>query len=135
LRAEYPAQQFVGYEPMIKPAAQQSQNKHVVILATAATISSGRYQNLISQFARDTTVRTPDTANWAASIESGLENSINLDEVSQAVSAGADIIVLACTHYLAIEQKLRDTFPTATVIEPTEAVAQRIATLVSRPRQ
>lgn len=135
LRAEFPTQQFVGYEPMIKPAAAESKTHHVVILATVATVASQRYQNLISQFARNTTVRTPDTTNWAALIESGSENNIDLSEVSQEITDGADVIVLACTHYLAIEQTLRDMFPTVTVIEPTEAVARRIATLVSRPQQ
>jgi len=135
LRSKFPLQQFVGYEPMIKPAATQSKNQRVVVLATAATVSSERYQNLISQFARDTIVRTPDTTNWAAQIEAGSENSIDLSEVSQEVSDGADIIVLACTHYLAIEDTLRAQFPSATVIEPTGAVAKRIATLASQPRQ
>lgn len=135
LRAEFPSQRFVGYEPMIKPAAELSKTARVVVLATAATIASGRYQNLINQFARNVVVHTPDTITWAVSIESGLSDDIAFDEVSRDVASGADIIVLACTHYLAIEKRLRDQFPNVTVIEPTAAVAQRIATLASQPRQ
>jgi glutamate racemase len=120
---------------MIKPAALQSKSRRVVVLATAATVKSPRYQNLITPFANGVSFTTIDTTDWARKIETGSENDIDLSEMAREIASGADIIVLACTHYLAIEETMRAQFPTATIIEPTEAVARRIVTLISQPQQ
>lgn len=136
LRLDYPGKLFVGYEPMIKTAAEMTKTGHIVVLATAATAASGRYQNLITQFAEGIIIDAPDTTNWAALIETDSEHTIDIREVAKSVASGADVIVLACTHYLAMEQTFQNLFPTTKVIEPTAAVARRIAaTLVSLPRR
>lgn len=130
LREKYPDHHFIGYEPMIKPIATMTD--HGIVLATSATRKSARYQVLKQAYAYDIRIDEPDTTGWAAMIERGELDDIVFDEVAECIAEGANVISLSCTHYLAIEEKLRTAFPDATVIEPTEAIARRIATIISR---
>ena len=47
LRERWPSLPFVGVEPGIKPAAAQTRNGRVAVMATAATVSSARVQRLV----------------------------------------------------------------------------------------
>lgn len=130
LRETYPNHHFIGYEPMLKPIA--SMTDHGLVLATSATRKSARYQILKRAYAYDIRVDEPDTTGWAAMIERGELDDIVYDEVAACITDGANVISLSCTHYLAIEETLRTMFPETMVIEPTEAIARRISTLISR---
>lgn len=131
LRNKYPAQQFVGYEPMLKPAALFSNSKHITVLATRATRRSRRYIELRDEYANTIVIDTPDTDVWASHIENGRTDDISLAEVQKSVDGGSDIIVLACTHYLVLQERLSRQFPTTLVIEPTDAVAKRISAIAA----
>jgi glutamate racemase len=134
LRADFPDQKFVGYEPMVKPAASQTRSGKIVILATPATLASTRFKKLVTEYGENVQVFTPDCSSWAKDIETNEVDEINLDEVAQAVADGADVIALACTHYLALESRLRQQFPDTQVIEPTPAVAGRITVTSQLPQ-
>jgi glutamate racemase len=135
LRADFPGQKFVGYEPMIKPAVGLSKTSCIVVLATPATIASERYQKLVDQFGQQTHIFTPDCSSWANNIENGHTDRIELGTVAHCLGARADVIVLACTHYLALQDRLHQQFPEAVIIEPTDAVADRISSLIFRPQR
>lgn len=132
LRTAYPAIKFIGIEPMIKPAAILSATGHIAILATPLTLKSQRYRQLVSIYANGTTISEPDTKGWAAAVEYGQVNEIDLDELGKNISHGCDVIVLACTHYLALQPKMVKEFPHVTVLEPTEAIARQITVLAAR---
>lgn len=134
LRTDFPDQRFVGYEPMVKPAALQTKSGKIIILATPATLASIRYKKLAAEYGENIQIFTPDCTSWARDIESGKANEINLDKVTDAINTGADTIVLACTHYLALEHRMHQLFPDVTVIEPTAAVAGRITVVFQLPR-
>lgn len=130
LRARYPKTQFVGFEPMIKTASEISQSRQIISLATAATRQAERYQHLVTNFATNLKITEPDTKAWASQIEAGHSEQIDLNSVESAINAGADVVILACTHYLALEPKLRRILPARVqIIEPTEAVARQIKRL------
>lgn len=133
LRADFPDQEFVGYEPMVKPAAEITRSGCVVILATPATIKSDRYQNLVTKYGQNIRIFTPDCTTWASDIESGNAAKIELGVIAHCVDVKTDVIVLACTHYLELQDRIQQQFPDITVIEPTEAVASRITALTSQP--
>ncbi len=129
LRKKYPDTKFVGIEPMVKPTAAISQNKHIAVLATPLTLKSQRYQQLRTQYATEVAIDEPDTSGWAAAIERGSLDDISFDELRECVTAGCDIIVLACTHYLSLQPRMSQEFPTVTILEPTEAIARQLAAL------
>ncbi len=127
LRQHYPSVHFVGFEPMVKPAAALTKSRHITLLATNATKQSQRLRALINQYASDVHIDTPDTSSWAYMIDQGLTNDIVLNEVATSVAHGSDIIILGCTHYLALEERMRHQFPHCLIIEPTANIAKRIS--------
>jgi glutamate racemase len=131
LRQRYPDVCFMGFEPIIKPAATLTKSRHITLLATNATKHSQRLRALISQYAAGIHIDTPDTRAWAQMIDQGLADDIVLDEVSASVADGSDVIVLGCTHYLAIKRRLQRLFPQCRILEPTAIIAKRISDFAS----
>lgn len=133
LRQKYPAQVFIGLEPMIKPAVELTRSGIIAVCATPSTLKSSRYHRLKEKFASDTTILEPDCSQWARLIEDSEINEKHIsDVISPLLDAGADVIVLACTHYHWINleiAKLAD--GKATVIQPSEAIARRVKQLAS----
>jgi glutamate racemase len=100
----------------------------IAVCATPATLKSERYQWLKDEFAKGVTVIEPDCSDWAKMIE---DNDIDRqqvhDRIDQACQAGADVIVLGCTHYHWIEDIIqREAAGRATVIQPEAAVAEQL---------
>ena len=131
LRQRYSDVRFIGFEPMIKPAATLTKSRHITLLATNATKHSQRLRALISEYATGVRIDTPDTRAWAQMIDQGLADDIVLDEVSASVADGSDVIVLGCTHYLALKMRLQRLFPQCRILEPTAIIAKRISDFAS----
>lgn len=134
LRSRYPEQHFIGLEPMVKPAAGMTQSGVIAICATPATLSSDRYRTLKRQFGSGTTILEPDCSDWARLIE---DNSLNASHVADVIdsvcSEGADVIVLACTHYHWIRTVIeKSAAGRAAVIDPSAAIVQRVRSLLER---
>lgn len=131
LRQRYTDVCFMGFEPMIKSAVILTKSHHITMLATNATKHSRRLRALISEYATGVRIDTPDTRAWAQMIDQGLADDIVLDEVSASVADGSDVIVLGCTHYLAIKRRLQRLFPQCRILEPTAIIAKRISDFAS----
>ena len=133
LRATYPATTFIGIEPMIKPAATMTQTKVITVLATPATLASTQYAILKDLWATDIAVIEPDCATWAGLIEAGQSDQVPIEEtVNDAITNGADVIVLACTHYHWLKERAEDAAASrATILEPSDAIHDRILTLLT----
>jgi glutamate racemase len=134
LRSRYPHQAFIGLEPMIKPAAEQTQTGVVAVLATPATLASTRYHTLKSRYP-DLTVIEPDCSDWAYLIENNAMNRERIEKtVRESIEAGADIIVLGCTHYHWIANEIREeAHGKAVILEPSDAIARRVQSLLATP--
>lgn len=132
LRLKHPTQPFVGLEPMVKPAAALSKSGVIAVLATPATLASERYQAAKQEHATTVDVIEPDCSDWAALIEAESMNREKIDDtVQECLDAGADIIVLGCTHYHWIKQEIVEQAGlNATVLDPSEAIARRIRELL-----
>lgn len=132
LRAAYPAMNFIGIEPMVKPAAAQTKSKKIAVLATDATLTSAAYRLLKDTWAKDVTVIEPDTTDWAALIEAGQSEDVPIEDiVFQLIEEGADIIVLACTHYHWLKERAQLTAgEAARILEPSDAIGSRIINLL-----
>lgn len=133
LRERYPNQRFIGLEPMLKPAVAQTGSGIVAVCATPATLNSQRYGEAKRENANGTHVIEPDCSDWAELIEADQMNRGRIDSVvNESIAAGADVIVLGCTHYHWIKQEMIDAAAgRAKVIEPSEAIARRVRELLS----
>lgn len=129
LRKKYPETQFVGFEPMIKPAAKMTKAHHFTLLATHATAHAPRTEALIKQFAPEMIIDIPDTIGWAKAIDKKEADRIDLSEVTKSIQDGSDGIIIGCTHYIALQQRLEELG--VKILEPTDAIARRIITLTA----
>lgn len=131
-RSNHPSTKFVGIEPMIKPAKTLSRTGHITVLATPRTLSSERYRHLVDTYGSGLLIDQPNTQHWARMIEDDQINDIDLGDVRASVEAGSDVIVLACTHYITLKDRLANLFPGVAVLEPTEAISRQIVRLKSQ---
>lgn len=136
LREVFPGVPFVGMEPAVKPAAEQTQTGVVGVLATPATFQGQLYASVVERFARGVTVLQDVCPGLVAQIEAG-----NLDgEETRAILTRAltpmlekniDTIVMGCTHYPFVIPLIREiTGPDVRVIDPAPAVVAQVGRLL-----
>lgn len=135
LRREWPDVPFVGMEPAIKPAAEDTASGVVGVLATPATFQGKLYASLMSRFAEGVLVLQDTCPGLVAEIEAGhLEEpqteAILRRAVEPMLVKGADEIVLGCTHYPFVGPLLeRIVGKGVRIIDPAPAVARQAARL------
>lgn len=125
----------VAIEPMIKPAANLTKSNKIIVCATPATLMSPRYKELIEEYAKDLEVFEPNCSDWASLIESNSHNQKNIDsDIIGPLEKGADVVVLACTHYHWIEREIDEIASKygASVIQPEDAIVERLKTVLSQ---
>lgn len=133
LRLSYPNINFIGIEPMIKPAVMITKTKSIAVCATASTLNSHRYKYLKKTWAKNVEIIEPDCNDWAKFIENGQSDKINITSIIKTLAKhNVDVIVLGCTHYHWIKQRIiKAAGPNVTVLEPSDAIAARIKSLIS----
>ena len=137
LRASYPVP-FVGMEPAVKPAALHSQTGVVGILATHGTFQGRLYQETSHRFASHVRIIEQVGDGLVELIEQGLceaPQTIQLLHryINPMIEAGADHLVLGCTHYpflIPVIEKISD--GRLTIIDPAPAVAHHVYTLLEQ---
>jgi glutamate racemase len=122
---------IVGMEPAVKPAAMASHSGKVAVVATSATFQGRLFESVVSRFARDVEVMTAACPQWVELVESGVVSGALAEETVSAVleplvADGADVVVLACTHFSFLSDVITDLFPVQ-VIDPAPAVAAQTA--------
>jgi len=134
LRLTYPNQKFIGIEPMIKKAAELTNTNVIAVCATPRTLQSERYKNLIIKFAKHCTIIEPDCSEWAYMIERSQISDEHLsDVVSAMLNQQADVIVLGCTHYHWIKNRIETLADgKAIILEPSSAIADRVESLLAK---
>ena len=122
---------FVGMEPAVKPAAQQTQSGKVGILATGGTFASDRYARLTAKYAQGVTVWEDPCVGLVPEIEAGRLDSPAVHHILRAaltpmLAAGVDTVVLGCTHYPFVLAAVENILGTAVnIIDPAPAVARQ----------
>ncbi len=137
LRAEWPDVPFVGMEPAVKPAALRSKTGVVGVLATQGTFSGRLYRETSARFAKKTTVLTVVADEFVALVERGELEGARAEAIVRAkveplLAAGADHVVLGCTHFPHLAPLIaRVAAGRATVVEPSAAVARQVRRLLA----
>ena len=137
LRAKYPELPFVGLEPALKPAALRSKTGVVGVLATAGTFHGRLYNETKAKFAKNVTVIAAQADEFVTLVErAGLEGlgslgGLEVEKIVRAkveplLKAGADKIVLGCTHFPHLKAVIEKICAgRAEVIDPSDAVARQ----------
>ena len=134
LRGAYPEIPFIGVEPAVKPAALHSRTGVVAVLATAGTFGGRLYNETKARFAKDVRVLAVVADEFVALVESiargegslgdTRSRSIVESKIRPLVDAGADHIVLGCTHFPHLKRLIAAVAgPSVAIVDPSEAVA------------
>lgn len=100
---------LIAMEPMVKPAAETTKSKVIAVCATPTTLASKRYADLKEEFADGIKVIEPDCSDWSYMIETKQVDKEKVKSIVEEVcNSGADVVVLACTHYHWIEDIITD---------------------------
>jgi glutamate racemase len=130
---------FVGTVPAIKPACAASVTKRVSVLGTEATVAREYTRALIRDYASDCKVTLVGSKKLAAYAEDDLagakiDDAAIREEIAPAfVDDGnrTDTIVLACTHYPLLIERLQKLAPwSVNFIDPAPAIARRVTELL-----
>jgi len=138
LRRTFPDIPFVGMEPAVKPAAENTQTRRVGVLATPATFQGALYASVVERFAQDVILYQDTCPGLVQQIEKGNFDTPETRTILEKallpmVGEGVDSIVLGCTHYplvipmikIIVGEKIR-------VIDPAPAVARQVERLLTR---
>ena len=137
LREEHPHIRFIGMEPAIKPAAGITKTGVVGVLATAGTLKADKYRDTKGRHAEDVIVVEHVGQGFVELVESGnttgpKAESIVTESLEPLLDAGADTIVLGCTHYPFLAETISKVASqltperTITIIDPAPAVAKHL---------
>jgi len=144
LRKTFPGRPFVGTVPAIKPAAERTRSGLVSVLATPGTVKRQYTRDLIREWASRVHVRLVGSDRLAALAETYMRDGYVDEEAVKAEIAPCfveqdgrrtDIVVLACTHYPFLVNRMRKTAPwPVDWIDPAEAIARRALSLIDVER-
>jgi glutamate racemase len=134
---------FVGTVPAIKPACASSRTKRVSVLGTKGTVQREYTKGLIRDFSQGcevTLVGSPELAELAEAALSGQDVSDHAIAAELApcfvgnaedAAARTDTVVLACTHYPLLLDRLKRLAPwPVDWIDPAPAIARRVTALL-----
>lgn len=124
---------LVGVEPGIKPAAALSASGIAGVLATQSTLASARFQALLDRYGAGRRFICQPGHGLVEAVERGDTNSpalrALLDSYLQPMlDAGADTLVLGCTHYPFFTETIRDLVgDRLTIVDTSDAIARQLA--------
>ncbi len=131
LRNEYPVR-FIGMEPAVKPAALSSKTGVIGVLATAGTLKGSKYLTTKGIYEDDVKIVEHVGQGFVELVEKGILDGPQAEETVRGslrplLDAGADRIVLGCTHYPFLKGVIRRLAgPDVQVIDPAPAVARHL---------
>jgi len=122
---------IIALEPAIKPAAALTRTGVIGVLATPATAEGARLAGLIAQHAQGCRVWVQPCPGLVEAIEanqgSGPIRELLARLIEPLLDAGADTLVLGCTHYPLVADEIRAIVgPQVSLLDSAEAVAREL---------
>lgn len=136
LRERYPAVQFVGMEPAVKPAAETTRTGRVGVLATPTTFQGALYASVVERFANGVELLQNTCSGLVQQIEQGNLNGTETRKILEEallpmLEMNIDTVVLGCTHYPFVIPLIQEIVgEKVRVIDPAPAVARQVKRLL-----
>jgi glutamate racemase len=131
LREVFPEVPFVGMEPAVKPAAENTRSGKVGVLATPATFQGALFASVVERFANGVELFTHTCPGLVAQIEAGNLDGAETRAILEGalrpmLAEGIDTVVLGCTHYPFVIPLIQEIVGrNVRVIDPAPAVARQ----------
>lgn len=122
---------FIGVEPAIKPAVEETKTGHVGVLATEQTFQGEHFQRTSGRFAQDVQFHVQAGYGLVEWIEEGMTNRDEIiglirRYINPMLNRDVDQLVLGCTHYPLLIPIIQEMLPSDMRIhDPSEAVARQ----------
>lgn len=118
-------------EPVVQYLGNTFSKKQVGLIATRATVNSSVYQNKIAALNRDITLHSHATNLLASMIEEFGDHAVVdalLDVyLTQPTLRQIDALVLACTHYPIVKQRISKRYQhEIQIVDPSDIVAEAV---------
>ena len=132
VRAKWPDFPFVGMEPAVKPAAEQTLSGKVGVLATTSTLHGALYASVVERFANDVQLYQATCPGLVQQIEKGFLDAPETRHILEAavlpmLEEGVDTLVMGCTHFPFVIPLIKKIVgETVRVIDPAPAVAKQV---------
>mgnify|MGYP003411322147 FL=1 len=123
---------IVGMEPAVKPAAEATRSGVIGVLATSGTLDSGKFAELVQRFGSQARVIVQPCPGLVEQVELGdlagpLTRRLLEGFIAPLLDAGADTLVLGCTHFPFLQPLLRELVgEEVAIIETGAAVARQL---------
>ncbi len=130
LRSNYSAP-FIGMEPAVKPAALNSKTKSIAVLATEGTFNGKLYIETSQKYAKDVELNVKVGNGLVDIVEKGLVDDLETENhlsqlVKSLIEKNIDHLVLGCTHYPFLTEKLKKVLPDKVeIVDPAPAVIKQ----------
>jgi len=138
LRERFSQLPILGLEPAVKPAVGLTRSGVVGVMATPATFQGELYRATVGRCAGSVQVVEQVCIGLADLVERGQLEGPDCDAtlrrfLEPMLAAGADTIVLGCTHYpFVIEAIRRLVGPGLAVLDPAPAVARHLGEVLQQ---
>jgi len=135
LRTEYSVP-FVGIEPAVKPASEQSITGHIGVLATKVTAEGQKLHDSIEKYAGDVEVHTEIGYGLVELVEEGKADTDKAEELLRKylepmLTKNIDQLVLGCTHYSFLINRIKKIVEDkVNIIDPAPSVVKRVKQLI-----
>ncbi len=130
LRAQFEVP-IVALEPAIKPAVEATRSKVIGVLATTRTLESPAVTRLVARFGSAARIVLQPCPGLVEEVERGtIDEAATTALLEQLLSAplaaGADQLVLGCTHYAFLRDRIQAIVgPGVTLLDSADAVARQ----------
>lgn len=127
LRGKFPNIKFIVIEPAIKPVYDYNKDANTLVLATKRTLESDNLKELVDKYHTKNTYLC-SMEGLADLIEEGNDYKISLllnEKLGKYKNLNIDSVVLGCTHYPLIKEKIRNFFPNAKFYDGSSGVAKQ----------
>ena len=137
LRETFPQVATIGMEPAVKPAAALTKSGVVGIMATPATFQGRLFKATAGRHATGISLVNQVCDGLAEQVEAGQLEGPGTESLlrrclAPILDAGADTVVLACTHYpFVIDTIRRIAGPGVSVIDPAPAIARHLGNVLA----
>ena len=138
LRERFDQIPIVGLEPAIKPACLRTKSRVVGVVATERSLESEKFLSTLARYGEGVKVIKSVGEGFVEAVEANEESSAaTLHKVRAViepiVEQGADIIVLGCTHYPLLMEKIKQFTPShIRIIAQGEYVANSLRDYLNR---
>jgi glutamate racemase len=136
LREHFPSTPFVGTVPAVKPASFASKTGKIGVLGTEFTIAESYIRELAAKYGSEIVgIAAPDLVDFVECRNTSEEDKQTMirQYMDRFRSAGADVLVLGCTHFLfLVDEFRREAAPDITVFESLEGISLRVESLLAK---